>query len=101
MLITKLTNWCALTTITVSLIACQNTSEQATTQSVNHVPLTVERIYKDDEFNSQWLGQIRWLADGSGYTAIEKSAKTKKLARMTLKKQKVLVKILFSMSQIP
>jgi len=78
MLITKLSRWCALTAISVSLIACQSTSEQATTKSVNHVPLTVERIYKDDEFSSQWLGQIRWLADGSGYTAIEKSEKTKK-----------------------
>ena len=79
MLITKLTRWCVLTAISVSLIACQSTSEQLTTQSVNNVPLTLERIYKDDEFSSQWLGQIRWLADGSGYTAIEKSEKTKKV----------------------
>lgn len=78
MLITKLSRWCALTAIAASLIACQSTSEQTSTQSVTHVPLTVERIYKDNEFSSQWLGQIRWLADSSGYTAIEKSEKTKK-----------------------
>ena len=77
MLITKLSRWCALTAISVSLIACQSTSEPIPTQSVNHMPLTLERIYKDDEFSAQWLGQIRWLADGSGYTAIEKSEKTK------------------------
>jgi len=77
MFISKISRWCTLTVLSTSLIACQSTSEQATTRSVTDVPLTVERIYKESEFTSQWLGQIRWLADGSGYTAIEKSEKTK------------------------
>ncbi|MFT6419259.1 MAG: dipeptidyl-peptidase-4, partial [Cognaticolwellia sp.] len=75
MFINKFLRWGALTTISISLIACQSTNEQATTKSVTTVPLTLERIYQESEFSSQWLGQIRWLADGSGYTAIEKSNK--------------------------
>ena len=74
----KLTRWYALMAMSVSLIACQNiTIKTATPSSVTDKPLTVERIYQDSEFTSQWLGRIRWLADGSGYTAVEKSAKTK------------------------
>lgn len=75
MFIKKFLRWGALTTISMSLIACQSANEQATTKSVTTVPLTLERIYQESEFSSQWLGQIRWFADGSGYTAIEKSKK--------------------------
>lgn len=64
--------------MSVSLIACQNTANNSTTENnLINKPLSVERIYKEGEFTSQWLGRIRWLADGSGYTAVEKSATTK------------------------
>ncbi len=36
-------------------------------------PLTLERIYKDEEFESAKFGPLRWLEDGSGYTTLEKS----------------------------
>ncbi len=81
MLITKLSRWCAVTAISATLLACQSTATKTAANAdaqVDKAPLTIERIYQDYEFSSQWLGQIRWLADGSGYTAIEKSAKTKK-----------------------
>ena len=74
----KLTRWCALAAMSASLIACQNTANNSTTtNNLINKPLSVERIYKEGEFTSQWLGRIRWLADGSGYTAVEKSATTK------------------------
>ena len=46
MFIKKFLRWGALTTISMSLIACQSSNEQATTKSVTTVPLTLERIYK-------------------------------------------------------
>lgn len=79
MLTSNLTRWCTAIAIPLILMACQSTeSELASTNEAPSKPLTVERIYKDHEFKSQWLGRIRWLADGSGYTAVEKSATKKK-----------------------
>lgn len=79
MLTSNLTRWCTAIAIPLVLMACQSTeSELASTNEAPSKPLTVERIYKDHEFKSQWLGRIRWLADGSGYTAVEKSATKKK-----------------------
>jgi len=61
--------------VIVSLVGCQITG--VNNNSVGQAdPLTLERIYKDHEFGSQWLGQIRWLNDSSGYTAVEKSKQT-------------------------
>jgi dipeptidyl-peptidase-4 len=39
----------------------------------NHHVLTLERIYKDDEFSLKRFGPARWLEDGSGYTTLEES----------------------------
>jgi len=64
------------TVFATAIIGCQNTDE-TTTQSISENrqhPLTLERIYQDHEFRSDSIGRIRWLADGSGYTAIEQSA---------------------------
>ncbi|MFP4549128.1 MAG: S9 family peptidase, partial [Fidelibacterota bacterium] len=36
--------------------------------------LTLERLYKDNEFSLNHFGPAKWLADGSGYTTLEKSA---------------------------
>jgi len=79
MQLTPLTRWSAAILLTTSLIACQNTSDNTAKQSVknNSEQLTLDRIYTKREFSSDYIGRIRWLADGSGYTAVEKSAKTK------------------------
>jgi dipeptidyl-peptidase-4 len=75
MTIKKISTWCALTAVAASLMACQSTTpENSALTSAPQSPLSVERIYKDNEFKEQWMGRIRWLADGSGYTAVEKSA---------------------------
>lgn len=37
--------------------------------------LTLERIYKDNDFRLNRFGPARWLEDGSGYTTLEKSKK--------------------------
>jgi dipeptidyl-peptidase-4 len=72
--------------LALSLLACQSTSTENTssedTSSASaakeqNTALSLERIYKDHEFSSDYIGRIRWLADGSGYTAVEKSATTK------------------------
>lgn len=43
-------------------------------QENNHNVLTLERIYKDNEFSLKRFGPTRWLEDGSGYTTLEESA---------------------------
>ena len=61
----------------LGLAGCQtteSTSAPAIAQTQGTNDLTLERIYKDKEFKSQWMGRIRWLSDGSGYTAVEKSS---------------------------
>jgi len=42
-------------------------------QENNHNVLTLERIYKDNEFSLKRFGPTRWLEDGSGYTTLEES----------------------------
>ena len=73
---------------TVSLVAlalsgCNLTKEQSQDASPNTAlasanPLTLDRIITKREFSSDYIGRIRWLADGSGYTAVEKSEATTK-----------------------
>lgn len=70
--------------ISASLMACQATDEKKSTTDAapqaevkRDNDLTLARIYQDHEFRSDYIGRIRWLADGSGYTAVEAS-KTKK-----------------------
>lgn len=79
--IKHLTRWVTGALIVSSLIACQSTIDdqakiQNSTDNKNNQQsnkLTLEAIYKDREFSSDYIGRIRWLKDGSGYTAIEKS----------------------------
>ncbi len=80
MQLSTLSRWAVGAVIATTVLACQNTSKNSTQTAVENNPnnLTLERIYKDHEFSSDYIGQIRWLADGSGYTAVEKSATTKK-----------------------
>lgn len=80
MQLTTVSRWMVGAVIATTVVACQSTSK-TTNQSnelTNNNALTLERIYKDYEFSSDRIGRIRWLADGSGYTAIEKSATKKK-----------------------
>lgn len=68
----------------LGLTGCQITEPelaQSTVQIQQKNALTLERIYKGKEFKSEWMGRIRWLSDGSGYTAVEKSALKKKNAQ--------------------
>jgi len=46
--------------------------------------LTLERIFKENEFKLNQFGPARWLDDGSGYTTLEKSGKFS-LARNIIK----------------
>ena len=78
---TTLQKWLVGAALITTIAACQNTyKNNAQTDSKNNPSanaLTLKRIYQDYEFSSDRIGRIRWLADGSGYTAIEKSAATK------------------------
>jgi len=42
-------------------------------QNMDSTLVTIDRIYKDMEFDSETFGPARWLEDGSGYTTLEKS----------------------------
>ncbi|MBU2893133.1 S9 family peptidase [Colwellia sp. D2M02] len=62
--------------LTLPLIACQTTdnSTEKTTNTVDSSSLTIASIYQEKQFKSDRIGQIRWLADGSAYLAIEQAA---------------------------
>lgn len=69
--------------LTTAIVACQSTDSKPNEQAKNNLAkeqnaLTLKRIYQDYEFSSERIGRIRWLADNSGYTAVEKSSATKK-----------------------
>ena len=54
------------------LAACQLTAKQtAESYTPNNTALSLSQIYQDNAFKSDRIGQIRWLKDGSGYTAVE------------------------------
>ncbi len=80
--------WLIAIVLSTTVIACQNTDStrqnkiQSNTknqqeQSAAGQQLSLQQIYQNSDFSSDHIGQIRWLKDGSGYTAIEKSAATK------------------------
>ncbi|GLX78997.1 peptidase S9 [Thalassotalea insulae] len=79
MQLSTMQRWLVGAVITTTVIACQSTTTTKQTQvkQATKNPLTLERIYKDREFSSDHIGRIRWLKDGSGYTALEDSAETK------------------------
>jgi len=78
----QLNYWFVAFALSTTVVACQSTNEEAQNSTVQtsteQGQLTLKQIYQDREFSSDYIGQIRWLKDGSGYTAIEKSAETKK-----------------------
>jgi dipeptidyl-peptidase-4 len=63
--------------LSATVSACQSTTENLEKQKNTSPSLSLAQIYKDKEFSSEHIGQIRWLKDGSGYTAIEDSKTTK------------------------
>ena len=74
----KLNHWLVAVALSTTVAACQSTNSNnnpVKTKTTNPL-LTLKQIYQDHEFKSDYIGQIRWLKDGSGYTAIEKSAAT-------------------------
>jgi dipeptidyl-peptidase-4 len=44
-----------------------------TAQQTDAALLTLDRIYKSDEFNPQFPGAFRWMPDGGAYTKLERS----------------------------
>jgi dipeptidyl-peptidase-4 len=58
----------------VILVLLSVSPESTNAQENNQTLLTLERIYKDKEFEITGFGPLRWLEDGSGYTTLEKSA---------------------------
>ena len=57
---------------TFQLWSCANQSIQdRSDKPEENQLLTLEAIFKDFEFEAKKPGQIRWLKDGSGYTALE------------------------------
>jgi len=81
MKLTQLSRWLFTAAVSVSVVACQSTSdtENTHTKQLSSVvtptssQLTLEQIYQNREFSSDYIGRIRWLKDGSGYTAVEAS----------------------------
>ena len=60
--------------VSVTLLACNNTpTTKEDSKTAGKEPLSIKRIYEDKEFESERIGQIRWLKDSSGYTALEDS----------------------------
>ena len=52
--------------------ACTQDAERIDAASLRDDQLlTLEAIFKDDEYEPEEPGQIRWLEDGSGYTTLE------------------------------
>ncbi len=58
--------------VTLLAVACtaQTHSDQTTLPETEHM-LTLEAIFKNHDYDPKEPGQIRWLEDGSGYTALE------------------------------
>ncbi|HAA10330.1 MAG TPA: S9 family peptidase [Cytophagales bacterium] len=49
--------------------------------------LTLDKIYNSREFSSDWMGPVRWIADGEAYIAFEYSETGLELARYTSEDQ--------------
>lgn len=50
------------------------TGENPTNALQTDQMLTVEAIFRDEEYKPEEPGKVRWLEDGSGYTALETAA---------------------------
>ncbi|MCJ8321406.1 MAG: S9 family peptidase [Colwellia sp.] len=77
-----LNHWLVAVALSTTVAACQSTDNPKNNDSnkqKNAVKsqLTLKQIYQDREFSSDYIGRIRWLKDGSGYTAVEDSKSTK------------------------
>jgi len=71
------------TALTIVITGCKSTVN-ALNNGANSTmikaaqPLTLKRIYQDNEFKVEKIGRIRWLKDGSAYMAVEPSKAKKK-----------------------
>ena len=59
------------TTILLAILFVGSTFADKTESTENEQMLTLEAIFKDHSYDPKELGQISWLEDGSGYTALE------------------------------
>jgi len=78
----QLNHWLVAIALSTTVAACQSTDNPKNNDSNNQKnavgpQLTLKQIYQDREFSSDYIGRIRWLKDGSGYTAVEDSKLTK------------------------
>lgn len=82
----QLNHWLIAVALSTTVAACQSTDTAKTSnndstsqknEKQDESQLSLKKIYQDNEFSSDYIGQIRWLKDGSGYTAIEDSLLTK------------------------
>ncbi len=53
----------------LALAICLISYQYATAQS----ELTLERIFSDREFSTEWVSQKRWIDEGDGYTTLERN----------------------------
>jgi len=60
------------TSLFLFLIGIILTSVSVDAQEKKQEVLTLERIYKDNDFSLKRFGPTRWLEDGSGYSTLEK-----------------------------
>ena len=58
----------------LALLLALTCAAPARAQTSDPARLTVDRIYASPEFFARGFGPARWLADGSGYTTLERSA---------------------------
>ena len=61
----------------INLLVLTALISQAAAQTSDSSTITVDQLYGSREFSAQSLGPVRWLDDGSGYTRLEPSGKTK------------------------
>jgi len=59
--------------ISIFTIAIMLVSVSLEADEKDNSQLTLERIFKENEFSLNRFGPTRWLEDGSGYTTLEKS----------------------------
>jgi len=80
----QLNHWLIAIALSTTVAACQSTDSSNTNDiskqkeaKQGESQLSLKQIYQDYEFSSDYIGRIRWLKDGSGYTSVEDSKSIK------------------------
>lgn len=64
----------ALLAVLVLPLAAPLPAQQTAARAGDPSLLTLDRIFASGEFAAEWAGDVKWLADGSGYTLLEPSS---------------------------